>query len=170
MVASYMPPERQSDPVVQDPHRIVRCRAAPEVLWAQHHCGVWRSTDSGQSWQSVGTVKPSAFGFAVAVDPNDPQRAWFVPAVADGQRIPVGASLAVSRTSDGGGSFEVLQQGLPQRDAFHLVYRHALAVSADGRQLAMGSTTGTLWISNCEGLEWTRVSSDLPPIFAVHWS
>jgi hypothetical protein len=170
MVASYMPPERQNDPVVQDPHRIVRCGAAPEVLWAQHHCGVWRSTDSGQSWQSVDTVKPSAFGFAVAVDPNDPQRAWFVPAVADGQRIPVGASLAVSRTSDGGRSFEVLQQGLPQREAFHLVYRHALAVAADGRQLAMGSTTGTLWVSNCEGLEWTRVSSDLPPIFAVHWS
>jgi BNR/Asp-box repeat len=170
MVASYMPPERASDPGIQDPHRVVRCRAAPEVLWAQHHCGVWRSTDSGQTWISVDTVKPSVFGFAVAVDPNDPQRAWFVPAISDTQRIPVGASLAVGRTSDGGVSCEVLQQGLPQRDAYHLVYRHALAVSPDGRWLAMGSTTGALWVSESGGQTWVRAGADLPPIFAVHWT
>jgi hypothetical protein len=59
--SSYMPPERGNDPVIQDPHRVVRCRAAPHVLWAQHHCGIWRSTDSGLAWQSVEAAKPSAF-------------------------------------------------------------------------------------------------------------
>jgi hypothetical protein len=170
MLARYMPQERSGDPVIQDPHRVVRCRAAPETLWTQHHCGVWRSTDSGRTWNSVDAVKPSAFGFAVAVDPNDPQRAWFVPAAADTHRIPVGASLAVARTSDGGDSFEVFNQGLPQQGAYHLVYRHALAVSPDGRWLAMGSTTGSLWISESGGQEWIRASADLPPIYAVHWS
>ncbi|HWY72556.1 MAG TPA: sialidase family protein [Burkholderiaceae bacterium] len=170
MFASYMPSERENDPVIQDPHRVARCRAAPEVLWAQHHCGVWRSTDSGLTWKGVDGVKPSSFGFAVAVDPNDPQRAWFVPAVADSQRLPVDGALAASRTSDGGSSFEVLRQGLPQQDAYHLVYRHALAVSPDGRWLAMGSTTGSLWVSDCEGQAWIRASADLPPINAVHWT
>jgi len=170
MVASYMPPERSGDPVIQDPHRVVRCRAAPEVLWTQHHCGVWRSTDSGRTWKSVDAVKPSGFGFAVAVDPNEPRRAWFVPAIADTQRIPVGACLAVSRTSDGGESFEVFREGLPQQDAYHLVYRHGLAVSPEGRWLAMGSTTGSLWVSESGGQEWIRASADLPPIYAVHWS
>lgn len=169
MLAAYMPPERRDDPVIQDAHRVVRCRAAPEVLWAQHHCGVWRSTDSGLTWSSV-EVEPSSFGFAVAVDPNDPRRAWFVPAVSDSQRIPVGASLVAARTSDGGASFEVLREGLPQQDAYHLVYRHALAISPDGRWLAMGSTTGSLWVSDCKEGTWTRVSAELPPISAVHWT
>ena len=36
-------------------------------------------------------------------------------------------------------------------------------------QLAMGSTTGSLWTSADEGERWTRVSADLPPIYALHW-
>jgi len=169
MSAAYVPPERAGDPVTQDPHRVVRCRSAPEVLWTQHHCGVWRSDDSGLTWKAVDNVKPSSFGFAVGVDPNNPGRAWFVPASADTLRIPVGAALSVGRTSDGGTSFEVMRDGLPQRDAYHLVYRHGLAVSPDGRRLAMGSTTGSLWVSDCEGQSWVRAAADLPPIYAVHW-
>jgi hypothetical protein len=163
MTARYMPESRQQDPVIQDPHRIVRCRSAPEALWAQHHCGVWRSRDAGQSWQPIETIRPSGFGFAVAVDPADPDRAWFVPAVADSQRIPVDAALAVSRTRDGGASFEELRSGL-------LVYRHALSVSPDGAWLAMGSTTGALWASECDSDAWKSIRPDLPPIYAVHWT
>ncbi len=170
MQATYMPAERRDDPLIQDPHRIVRCRAAPQALWAQHHCGVWRSSDAGLTWQEVGGLRPSAFGFAVAVDPNDPQRAWFAPAAADNQRIPVDAAMAVCRTQDGGLSFEELRNGLPQQHAYHLVYRHALAVAEDGRTLAMGSTTGALWLSDSAGERWDLLGSDLPPIYAVHWA
>ena len=31
------------DPDIQDPHRIVQCRAEPDRLWAQHHNGIFRS-------------------------------------------------------------------------------------------------------------------------------
>ena len=62
------------------------------------------------------------------------------------------------------------RKGLPQQDAYHLVYRHALAVSPDGRVLAMGSTTGSLWISEGQGQTWIRASAELPPVYAVHWT
>ena len=39
-----------------------------------------------------------------------------------------------------GKSFEVLGNGLPQRHAYDLVYRHALAVDETGKRLAFGST------------------------------
>jgi hypothetical protein len=169
MSANYMPDERRADPVVQDPHRVVRCRDAPEVLWVQHHCGIWRSMDSGLTWAPVVPARPSAFGFAVAVDPADPEMAWFVPAVSDSQRIPVNGALVVSRTRDGGQSFDVLNEGLPQHNACHLIYRHALDVSPDRRWLAMGSTTGSLWVSENGGQAWVRVSPDLPPIYSVRW-
>lgn len=50
MRAAYMPPERQFEPNVQDPHLLVQCRANPEVFWVQHHNGIFRSVDGPASW------------------------------------------------------------------------------------------------------------------------
>ncbi|HJV96445.1 MAG TPA: exo-alpha-sialidase [Albitalea sp.] len=167
MRATYMPPERADDPNIQDPHRIVRCTAAPDVLWCQHHCGIWRSADNAASWQRIENVPGSDFGFAVAVHPNDGDTAWFVPGVADQQRVPVDGALVVNRTRDGGRSFETLRAGLPASHCYDLVYRHGLAVADDGRTLLMGSTTGGLWASADAGERWSDVSAHLPPIYAV---
>jgi hypothetical protein len=111
----------------------------------------------------------SSFGFAVAVHPEDPHTAWFVPAEADQRRVPVGAELVVNRTRDGGASFETLRRGLPQREAYDLVYRHGLAVAGDGRTLLLGSTTGGLWGSFDGGDAWQAVADHLPPVAAVRF-
>jgi photosystem II stability/assembly factor-like uncharacterized protein len=162
-----MPPDLAEDEATQDPHRIVRCQARPEVLWCQHHGGIWRSTDSGRTWQPIRTAPLSSFGFAVAAHPQDPDTAWFVPAVADQCRVPVGGALVVNRTRDGGASFETLSHGLPGADCYDLVYRHGLVVDDTGRSLLMGSTTGGLWASDDGGERWQTVSQSLPPIYAV---
>lgn len=166
----HVPPERTFDPGFQDPHRLAACAAAPETVWCQHHNGVFRSTDGGRSFTELGGVAPSAFGFAVAAHPRDPLTAWFVPAVKDERRVPVDGRLVVTRTRDGGRSFEALGRGLPERDCFDLVYRHALAVDATGERLAMGSTTGNLWTSEDGGSSWRLVAGNLPPIAAVHFT
>ena len=141
-------------------------RDRPHVLWCQHHGGIWRSTDNAASWQQV-HAPVSSFGFAVAVHPQDADTAWFVPAIKDEKRVPVDGALVVNRTRDGGKSFETLRAGLPQKDAYDLVYRHGLDVSADGQSLLMGSTTGGLWSSFDGGDHWHTVSTNLPPIYAV---
>jgi hypothetical protein len=172
MRAEYMPPERVEDQNIQDAHRIAACAGAPDVLWCQHHNGIWRSTDSAKSWQDIGQgIKStlSAFGFAVAAHPRDPQTAWFVPAEADQRRVPVGSALCVTRTRDGGQSFEVLRNGLPQQHCYDLIYRHGLAVADDGNTLLMGSTTGGLWVSENGGDAWQTVSTTLPPVYAVRF-
>lgn len=166
MFAAYMPPELREDPNIQDPHRMVQCQVAPDTLWVQHHNGVFLSRDGARSWSEVPDVAPSVFGFAVAVHPQDPDTAWFVPAVKDECRIPVDSRLVVARTRDGGRSFQVLEQGLPQ-PAYDLVYRHGLAISRDGNLLAMASTTGGLWLSEDQGDSWQAVSMNLPPVYAV---
>lgn len=167
MRADFMPPEHRHNPNTQDPHRIVRCPAAPEVLWCQHHGGIWKSADGGASWQEVTGAPVSNFGFAVAVHPQDPDTAWFVPATADQCRVPKDGALVVNRTRDGGRSFETLRAGLPQAHCYDLMYRHALAVGADGRTLLMGSTTGGLWASSDGGDAWQAVSLNLPTVYAV---
>lgn len=168
MVADYMPPELAHDGNTQDPHRVVRCAARPEVLWCQHHGGIWRSVDSAASWQRL-QAPVSSFGFPVAVHPADADTAWFVPAVSDMCRVPVDGALCVNRTRDGGRIWDTLRDGLPQRDCFDLVYRHGLDVAADGRGLLMGSTTGGLWSSDDGGDRWQTVSLNLPPIAAVRF-
>lgn len=170
MFADFMPPDRRFDPTIQDAHRMVQCPAAPDHLWVQHHNGVFRSTDGAGSWRHVPNAAPSGFGFAVAVHPTDPHTAWFVPAVKDETRIPVDGKLVVSRTRDGGETFEVLDRGLPDVPAYDLVYRHALAVDAGGDGLAFGSTTGGLWVSDDQGDRWQMVPARLPPVHAVRFA
>ncbi|MGE3175204.1 MAG: WD40/YVTN/BNR-like repeat-containing protein [Planctomycetota bacterium] len=169
MRADFMPPGRRDDPDIQDVHRIVQCRAAPDRLWAQHHCGIYRTATRGARWTEVKAKAPSRFGFACAVHPDDPDQAWFVPAVKDECRVPVDGRLVVTRTTDGGRTFEVLARGLP-RSSWDLVWRHGLDVSADGRRLAMGSTTGGLWVSEDGGKGWTELDAHLPPIHAVRFA
>jgi hypothetical protein len=168
MRADFMPPEQAGHENTQDPHRIVRSPTRPEVLWCQHHCGIWRSSDNAASWQEI-TAPVSSFGFAVAVHPGDADTAWFVPAVKDDKRVPVNGALVVNRTRDGGKSFDTLRTGLPPRDCYDLVYRHGLDVAGDGRTLMMGSTTGNLWASADGGDSWATVSAHLPPIAAVRF-
>ena len=167
MFAEYMPPEGREDPAIQDPHCMVQCPAHPDVLWVQHHNGVFKSADRAQLWGEIAAVQPSVFGFAVAVHPTDADTAWFVPAVKDECRIPVDGKMVVARTRDGGKTFEILRQGLPQEHAYDLVYRHALDVDGSGERLAMGSTTGSLWISEDAGNRWFAAAAHLPPIYQV---
>jgi hypothetical protein len=169
MFAAYVPPELREAPNLQDPHRLVQCPASPDVFWVQHHNGVFRSRDGAASWVEIAERPPSVFGFAVAVHPRDPDTAWFAPALKDECRVPVAGQVVVARTRDGGASFELLREGLPQQHAYDLVYRHALAVDETGERLAMGSTTGSLWVSEDQGERWLQLSANLPPIDAVRF-
>jgi hypothetical protein len=170
MRAEYMPPDQAFDPAWQDVHRLAQCPAAPDTIWCQHHNGIFLSTDMGETFTEITAASaPSRFGFAVVVHPRDPNTAWFVPAVKDECRVPVDQRLVVSRTRDGGKSFEVLAAGLPAPPVFDLVYRHGFDIDSTGEALAMGSTTGNLWLSENGGLAWTDVSEHLPPINQVRW-
>jgi hypothetical protein len=172
MRAGYVPDGRAEDPIAQDPHRVVRCPSAPDVLWTQHHSGIFRSTDNGRTWATVAdmadhAIAPSAFGFALAVHPADPDTAWFVPAHSDEVRVPVDGAMVVNRTDDGGRSFTTLAAGLPQHDAYHLVYRHGLDVDSTGERLVMASTTGSLWTSDDGGASFRELTSALPPVLCL---
>ena len=170
MRCEYLPPEEAGNPNAQDPHRMVQCRSNPDSLWIQHHNGIFKSTNGGELWEELEGVSPSVFGFAVVVHPDDPNTAWFVPGVKDECRIPVDGRLVVNRTRDGGQTFEQLTNGLPQEHCYDLVYRHCLDIDGSGERLVMGSTTGSLWISEDGGDDWQCISNHLPPIHCVRFA
>ena len=125
MVADFMPPERREDPNIQDPHRVSQCRAQPDVLWCQHHGGIFRSADGGARWHAVASPQPSGFGFPVADWPHLPvQIGWAaIPAAAIllffgvlPWRVLVGALVVL--IAAGGFNFDLLTSAV----AFVLVF------------------------------------------------
>ncbi|MDE2445855.1 MAG: exo-alpha-sialidase [Alphaproteobacteria bacterium] len=163
------PKAEAESPDGQDPHMMVQSPSEPQKFWVQHHAGIFKSVDDAKSWTRV-RAKPSSFGFGVVVHPQKADTAWFVPGIKDEKRIPVGGALVVTRTRDGGKSFKSLKKGLPQKHAYDVVFRHALAIDDTGEKLAMGSTTGNVWVSEDQGESWSLVSSTLPQVYAVRFA
>jgi len=151
-----------------DAHAIQLCPANPEHVWQQNHVGVFYSSDGAATWKKVSRPEQGAhFGFPVAVDDKDGRTAWLVPAVSDQQRMAIGGGLFVARTTNGGESWQQLRSGLPQENAYDVVYRHAL--SASGGHVAFGSTTGNLYVSADRGDSWQTLATNLPPIYSVRF-
>ncbi|MBX2816130.1 MAG: hypothetical protein KTR24_09035 [Saprospiraceae bacterium] len=159
--ADYLP-----DPFVEvghDPHRLELCRSHPHVLWQQNHCGVFRSTDGGEQWVDV-TSKDEIgrYGFALTIDHENPDRAWIVPAESDECRVAKDLTLMVSRTEDGGKSWEHIRISDANDDCFDLTFRHAFDRHATS--MVFGTTNGNLYVSKSDGDQWMRAHSNLPPI------
>src|SRR3546814_9641675 len=119
-------------------------------MWIQHHNGIFHSETGVDGWSQIETVDPS-FCFAVAVHPERPGPAWFVPAIKDEYRYPKDGRLVVTRNNDGGKSVDKLTGGLPQTHAHDLIYPHEVEEDENGERLAMGTTKGGPWISEAAG-------------------
>ena len=168
LIATYMPPERQRDSADPGSTPRVGVRRAPDVMWMQHHCGMYRSSDGGARWNPL-APPVSAFGFAVAAHPTDRQVAWFAPRPPTSAACPR-TGRCVSTDARRRKSWETLRAGLPQHDAYDLIYRHGLEVDEAGARLIMGSTTGGLWASENGGDDWADLPMRLPPIYSVRFA
>lgn len=168
-VAVALQPEEGSE-YGCDPHCVVRSPSDPDVLWQQNHVGVWRSTDAGLTWTDL-TQKPLVdFGFPIAVHPANAKTAWIVPMESDARRVSIDGALVVMRTDDGGSTWSEGRDGLPQANAWDFPFRHALDVSTDGETLAMGTTSGNLYVSNDGGRSWQTITNNLPTVYSVRFA
>ncbi len=149
-------------------HSLAMAPGDGELLYQQNHCGMYKSTDGGRSWQSIENGLPSDFGFATATHPRDPETAWLLPLVGAEKRYVPDGKLAVWRTRDGGRSWQDLRQGLPQSGAYLCVLRQAMATDPLAPAgLYFGTTGGTIFASPDEGDTWHAVAQHLPAIRAV---
>lgn len=161
LVAAYLP--NPTAEVGHDPHRMLQCKSNPDVIWQQNHCGIFRTDDGGESWKDVsGKDGFPKYGFAVAIDDENPDTAWVIPAQSDEMRIPVDLKLTVCKTIDGGKNWASILQGLPQSHIFDLVLRHAFAKKEDA--LAFGSNNGNLYLSNNNGESWKAIAQNLATV------
>ena len=164
LIATYLP--NPNVEVGHDPHLLLACKKKPDVLWQQNHCGIFRSVDAGDNWQNISDKNGIAdYGFALAIDHENEDRAWVIPVVSDEVRVAHDLSLTVCRTEDAGQNWESLKNGLPQENSFDIVFRHCLAISKN--ELVFGTTTGNLFYSENAGDDWICLSNNLARVEGV---
>jgi len=140
----------------------------PARMFLQHHWGVYRSDDAGDSWQDIGAGLPSDFGFALEIDPNDANTVFLIPIESDEFRCTPEAKLRVYRTTNGGDSWGALTNGLPQTDALETILRDNLKADKNNPTgLYFGTRSGKVYGSTDAGESWQLIREGLPPITCV---
>jgi hypothetical protein len=167
--ADFLPEGQRYPEFGQCVHCLVMAPGQSDRLYQQNHCGMYRSEDGGQSWQSIEAGLPSSFGFPAAVHPRDADTLYLVPLNGDikGRYVPEGKA-AVWRTRDRGDTWTALRKGLPQENVFYGVLRQAMATDRlDPAGIYFGTSSGTLYASADEGDTWSPIADYLPTIVSV---
>jgi photosystem II stability/assembly factor-like uncharacterized protein len=149
-------------------HKMTLHPSAPQVLFQQNHCGVYRSDNAGGDWVDIGEGKlPSRFGFPIAVHPTEPRTVYLALEESDEYRLSLDGRFAVWRSRDAGGTWQRLTEGLP-RQAHLVVLREAMGTDGfEDAGIYVGTSTGQVFYSRDSGDTWDLLADYLPPIHSV---
>ena len=149
-------------------HKVVQSKQKPQRMFLQNHWGLYRSDDRGESWKDVANGVPSDFGFAIAIHPQDADRAWIIPLESDQFRCTPEGKLRVYHTTNAGKKWKPLTKGLPQEEALETVLRDGMATDQlDPAGVYFGTRSGKVFGSNSEGKKWALLHDGLPPVVCV---
>ncbi|HYA20493.1 MAG TPA: glycosyl hydrolase [Burkholderiales bacterium] len=156
-----------------DPHCVRLHSLAPDILYQQNHCGIYRLERPGTRWDRIGMNMPKKIGdigFPLALHPRDPATLWVFP--MDGTtvwpRTSPGGKPAAYVTRNAGKTWTRLDKGLPRSQGWFTVKRQGMTADAhEPVGLYFGTTGGEVWASKNEGGNWTCIASHLPEIYAV---
>jgi len=146
---------------------------APDILYQQNHCGLYRMERAGARWVRVGTAMPGKvgdIGFPLVLHPRDPATLWVFP--MDGTsvwpRTSPGGKPASYVSRNAGKSWQRQDGGLPREQGWFTVKRQAMSADAhDPVGVYFGTTSGEVWASRNEGAKWSCIARHLPHIYAV---
>ncbi len=157
-----------------DPHCVRLHPQAPDRLYQQNHCGIYRLDRPSTEWIRIGDAMPRSIGdigFPIELHPSDPDTVWVFP--MDGTdvwpRTSPDGRPAVYRSGDAGETWQRLDAGLPER-GWLTVKRQAMTVEeSDGVAVHFGTTGGEVWSSGDAGETWSLSGAHLPEVYSIEY-
>ena len=156
-----------------DPHCVRLHPLAPDILYQQNHCGIYRMERAAGKWERIGDNMPKKIGdigFPIVLHPRDPDTVWVFPmdGTAVWPRTSPGGKPAAYVTRNAGKSWQRQDSGLPRSQGWFTVKRQSMSGDAhDPVGLYFGTTGGEIWASKNEGAKWSCIVRHLPEIYAV---
>ena len=158
--ACFFPEDRYPE-VGQCVHKLLAHPGLPGRLWQQNHCGTYRSDDHGETWERLdGNGLPSPFGFGLALDPSDPDRAFVIPEEGAENRVTCDGRLGIYTTVDAGASWKLI---VAEEPAWAAVLREGM--SFDDEAVYAGTQSGHVYALRHD--EVVEAARHLPPILSV---
>ena len=144
---------------------------APDILYQQNHCGIYRMDRPEGALGPIGEKMPKSvgdIGFPMVLHPRDPDTAWVFP--MDGTQVwprTRGQARRIchpQRQRHGNGR----TKDCPLNKPWFTVFRQAMTADArDPVGIYFGTTSGEVWASANEGEKWSCIARHLPHIYAV---
>jgi photosystem II stability/assembly factor-like uncharacterized protein len=149
-------------------HKVDRDAADPDVLYCQNHGGLYRTDDRGDTWVPIAEGVPSDFGFPMVTHKHKGGTAYVIPLDYELGRCTPEGKARVYRTTNAGGSWEPLSEGLPQQNAYLTVLRDGFSSDhGDPMGLWFGTRSGHVFQSDDEGEHWRCAAEFLPDVLCV---
>ena len=151
----------------EDVHRLMIHPTNAKFLYAVTGRGLYASSEAGKSWQQWTRREDEIGGYpdGFVFRPSDP-KLMFMTAAQDAPgtwRTSHFAGARISRSKDGGRSWEILKNGLPDRLQASI---EAFCLEEAGNSTAIyaATTAGEIISSNDLGDSWQVIVKGLPPI------
>jgi len=150
-----------------DVHRTVINPLNPDRIYITTGIGMYVTGDGGKTWEQWTDLHHEIGGYPdlLVLHPRQPEL-MFVASAEKGPgswRKSHFAGSRVSKSTDGGRTWQVLHQGLPDRlrPAFEAM---CLEDWGDSFSLFAATATGEVWCSDDGGEHWSEVVTGLAPI------
>ena len=156
-------------PQSHDGHSVAAVSNEPDSVVVSTGKGMFRSTDKGDHFEPVseGLGTRTYTSTSLITHPDRPGYMLSgVTAVGPGRwRRPEGGDSGFARSEDGGKTWQVSTQGLPEPC---VGVPRGIAIAPDDATLAFaGLTDGTVWMSHDSGESFAQVLDGLPPIMSL---
>jgi photosystem II stability/assembly factor-like uncharacterized protein len=149
-------------------HKLLAHPHRRDACYQQNHCGVYRARFNATKWEDISKGLPTRFGFALAVPAAEEQTLFTIPIASPAERYFPEGKLRVARSRDNGKTWELLTKGLPQKNAYSLVFREAMTSDHhDPAGIYFGTASGTVFYTRDAGDSWHTLAEQLPPIYST---
>lgn len=153
--------------IYEDAHRLVIHPLDGKRMYVNTGRGLYVTADGGETFENR-IARPSEianYPDGLVIDPRNPER-MFLSGAQFGPgtwRKTHYAGARIARSRDGGLTWEILREGLPDRLQAS-VEALCLEASDQGTSVFAATTAGDVYCSDDAGDHWTRIVSGLAPI------